>query len=157
MKNVIKIGFFTLLALVSCKKNEETTKIEVQEKDPFADDRVVKQTDLVKDAKAHALTTMALSEPEFDFGKIKKGDTVEHVYEVTNTGTNPLIISTVQPTCGCTVPDFTTKPILPNQKGKITLKFNSANFEGVVHKSAEVYANVEQVPVELRFTADIQK
>ena len=67
-----------------------------------------------------------------------------------------LIISNVQPTCGCTVPDFTKDPILPGQKGKITLKFNSANFDGVVHKSAEVYANVEKIPVELTFTADIQ-
>ena len=111
---------------------------------------------LVEEAKKHAETSLALSEPSFDFGKIKKGDVVEHVFEVTNTGKNPLVISNVQPTCGCTVPDFTKDPIAPGQKGKITLKFNSANFDGVVHKSAEVYANVAQVPIELTFTADIQ-
>ena len=54
------------------------------------------------------------------------------------------------------MPDFTKDPILPGQKGKITLKFNSANFDGVVHKAAQVYANVAKNPIELTFTADIQ-
>ena len=58
-------------------------------------------------ASNQPLTTVALSESNFDFGKIKKGDKVEHVYEITNTGTNPLIISEVKPGCGCTAPDFT--------------------------------------------------
>lgn len=81
---------------------------------------------------------------------------VEHVYEVTNTGKNPLIISAVKPGCGCTAPDYTKEPIMPGQKGQITLKFDSTNFDGVVYKSAEVYANVAQVPIEIRFSADIQ-
>jgi hypothetical protein len=51
---------------------------------------------------------------------------------------------------------FYKRPILPGQKGKITLKFNSANFDGVVHKAAQVYANVAKNPIELTFTADIQ-
>jgi len=69
------------------------------------------------------LTTIALSESGFDFGKIKKGDKVEHVYEITNTGTNPLVISEVKPGCGCTVPDFTKEPILPGKKRKNHVAF----------------------------------
>ena len=160
MKRILGLSILALFLLNSCKKEEKSpeNKISIlKNKDPFADDRILMQSDLVKEAKAHAETTLALSEPEFDFGKIKKGDKVEHVYEVTNTGKNPLVISSVHPTCGCTVPDYTKDPILPGQKGKITLKFNSANFDGVVHKSAEVYANVEKIPVELTFTADIQR
>lgn len=159
MKRIFGLSILALFLITSCKKEEKApeNKISIlKNKDPFADDRIVMQTDLVKEAKTHAETTLALSEPEFDFGKIKKGDKVEHVYEVTNTGKNPLVISSVHPTCGCTVPDYTKDPILPGKKGKITLKFNSSNFEGMVHKSAEVYANVAKVPIELRFTADIQ-
>ena len=160
MKRILGLSLLAVLTLASCKKNEatetSTATTTTEQKDPFADDRVVKQSDLVSEAKNHAETTLALSEPDFNFGKIKKGDVVEHVYEVTNTGKNPLIISSVQPTCGCTVPDYTKDPILPGQKGKITLKFNSANFDGVVHKAAQVYANVAKNPIELTFTADIQ-
>ncbi|GEN76848.1 DUF1573 domain-containing protein [Chryseobacterium hagamense] len=107
-------------------------------------------------ASKQPLTTIALSESSFDFGKVKKGDKVQHVYEVTNTGSNPLIISEVKPGCGCTVPDFTKDPIMPGKKGKITLHFDSTNFDGNVSKFADVFANVEKMPVKLTFTANIQ-
>ncbi|ASK30795.1 hypothetical protein CEY12_12025 [Chryseobacterium sp. T16E-39] len=101
-------------------------------------------------------TSIALSESNFDFGNIKKGDKVQHVYEVTNTGKNPLVISEVKPGCGCTAPDFTKEPILPGKKGNITLHFDSSNFDGNVQKYADVYANVEKAPIKLTFTANIQ-
>ncbi|WP_162031952.1 DUF1573 domain-containing protein [Chryseobacterium potabilaquae] len=101
-------------------------------------------------------TTIALSESNFDFGKIKKGDKVEHEYEITNTGKNPLVISEVKPGCGCTAPDFTKEPIMPGKKGKITLHFDSTNFEGNVQKYADVFANVDDAPIQLTFTANIQ-
>ena len=157
MKKIIGLSLLATLALVSCKKNEAAEQLQTNSSEVTPLQKApVMESDLIGGAHKGPQTTLALSESSFDFGKIKKGDVVEHVYEVTNTGKNPLIISNVQPTCGCTVPDFTKDPILPGQKGKITLKFNSANFDGVVHKSAEVYANVEKIPVELTFTADIQ-
>lgn len=115
-----------------------------------------KPEDLAKDVKDKPITNLVLSESNFNFGKITKGQVVEHTYEVTNTGENPLIIAHVRPGCGCTAPNFTKEPILPGKKGKITLKFDSANFDGMVQKQAEVYANVNAVPIMLTFTADIQ-
>lgn len=111
--------------------------------------------DLIKEAQNKPLTTIAFSETDHNFGDIKKGEKVEHIYEVTNTGTNPLIISNVKPGCGCTVPDFTKEPILPGKKGKITLHFDSSNFDGSVYKAADVFMNVEKAPVKLNFSANI--
>lgn len=158
------------LGLVSCKKeNKETAGTETTAADstsmnaPAAvsgDSSAV--TPVSADAATAApasnqpFTTIALSESNFDFGNIKKGNKVEHVYEVTNTGTNPLVISEVKPACGCTVPDFTKEPIMPGKKGKITLHFDSSNFDGNVNKSADVFANVEKAPIKLTFTANIQ-
>ena len=116
----------------------------------------VTQEDLIKEAQSKPLTNLALSEDRFDFGKIKKGESVEHIYTVTNTGANPLIISEVKPACGCTAPNYTTDPILPGKTGQITLKFDSTNFDGIVNKQAEIYANVEKAPITIYFTADIQ-
>ncbi|MNT56853.1 hypothetical protein D3C72_1941880 [compost metagenome] len=110
---------------------------------------------MVKEAQNKPLTTIAFSETDHNFGDIKKGEKVEHVYEVTNTGTNPLIISNVKPGCGCTVPDYTKEPILPGKKGKITLHFDSTNFDGAVSKAADVFVNVEKAPVRLTFAANI--
>ncbi len=152
--SVIGFGF------VSCKK-ENKEQIILEKPD---DKRTAPVDSADKAAAAQAqtpvssqpLTTIALSESNFDFGKIKKGDKVEHIYEITNTGTNPLVISEVKPGCGCTAPDFTKEPIMPGKKGKITLHFDSTNFDGNVSKYADVFANVEKTPIKLTFTANIQ-
>lgn len=150
------------LGLVSCKKeNKEVAGTETsvgadsaETITPVAGDSAVAPAGTP--ASNQPLTTIALSESNFDFGKIKKGDKVEHIYEVTNTGTNPLVISEVKPGCGCTAPDFTKEPIMPGKKGKITLHFDSTNFDGNVSKFADVFANVEKTPIKLTFTANIQ-
>lgn len=159
MKNFIKIvPLVAAMALVSCKKDQTADQLIVQEETALTPPQSVEdaQAEMVQAAQSKPLTNIALSESQFDFGKIKKGDQKEHVYEVTNTGENPLIISQVKPGCGCTVPDYTKDPILPGQKGKITLKFDSSNFDGLVNKQAEVYANVEKAPIVISFSADIQ-
>ncbi|WP_313502708.1 DUF1573 domain-containing protein [Kaistella carnis] len=159
MKNFIKIvPLVAAMALVSCKKDQTADQLIVQEETALTPPQSVEdaQSEMVQAAQSKPLTNIALSEAQFDFGKIKKGDQKEHVYEVTNTGENPLIISQVKPGCGCTVPDYTKDPILPGQKGKITLKFDSSNFDGLVNKQAEVYANVEKAPIVISFSADIQ-
>jgi len=151
--SVIGFGF------VSCKKeNKEITGTETAATDSPAASMPATTGDsaAVAPVSNQPLTTVALSESNFDFGKIKKGDKVEHVYEITNTGTNPLVISEVKPGCGCTAPDFTKEPIMPGKKGKITLHFDSTNFDGNVNKFADVFANVEKAPIRINFTANIQ-
>ena len=171
MKNLIKIvPLVAALSLVSCKKDQsadqlivkqETTatapdSVSTEAQAPTQDATLVTADDRASEAQSKPLTTVALSESSFEFGKIKKGDHKEHTYEITNTGKNPLIISQVKPGCGCTVPDYTKDPIMPGKKGKITLKFDSSNFDGLVSKQAEIYANVEKAPMVITFTADIQ-
>ena len=158
MKNYLSIlPLIAGLALTSCKKDQKADQLVVQEETAQTEAPVVaSQDEMLKDAQSKPLTNVALSESQFDFGKIKKGDHKEHTYEITNTGENPLIISQVKPGCGCTVPDYTKEPILPGKKGLITLKFDSSNFDGLVNKQAEVYANVEKAPIVITFSADIQ-
>lgn len=168
MKKTLSIIALSIigLGLVSCKKeNKETQAADAVVTDSTATSTTPADSSTVAPVSAETpaapvsnqpLTTIALSESNFDFGKVKKGDKVQHVYEVTNTGTNPLVISEVKPGCGCTVPDFTKEPILPGKKGKITLHFDSTNFDGAVNKYADVFANVEKTPIKLTFTANIQ-
>ena len=116
---------------------------------------VIEKENLVENAKKNPVTTLALSESNYDFKDVKKGKVVDHKFEFTNTGKNPLIISAVKPGCGCTVPEYTTEPILPGKKGFVNLKFDSSSFDGMQNKSAEVYANVESVPIILSFSANV--
>ncbi len=158
MKNFIKIApIVVALTLLSCKKEQTADQLVIEEATTqVAEPNIDSQEDMIKEAKSKPLTNIVLSEAQFDFGKINKGDKKEHTYEITNMGENPLIISQVKPGCGCTVPDYTKEPILPGKKGQITLKFDSAGFDGLVNKQAEVYANVEKAPIIIGFSADIQ-
>ncbi|EJL72134.1 DUF1573 domain-containing protein [Chryseobacterium populi] len=167
MKKTLSIIALSIIGfgLVSCKKeNKEVQGAETSTTDSAAvttpaDSAVAPvsaETPAAAPASNQPSTSIALSESNFNFGNIKKGDKVEHIYEITNTGTNPLVISEVKPGCGCTVPEFTKEPILPGKKGKITLHFDSTNFDGNVNKFADVYANVDKAPIKLTFTANIQ-
>jgi len=61
-----------------------------------------------------------------DFGKIPQGTPVSYEFNFTNTGTEPLIISKVESTCGCTVPEYTTTPVKSGEQGKIKVTFDAA-------------------------------
>ncbi|MBC7555446.1 MAG: DUF1573 domain-containing protein [Chryseobacterium sp.] len=157
MNTTLKLLAVSALAFISfqsCeKKSQPADQLHI---DTMAVGPVNPTDALIKEAQSKPLTNIAISEDTYDFGVIKKGDVKSHTYEVSNTGTNPLIISEVKPGCGCTVPEFTKDPILPGKKGKITLKFSSENFDGVVHKTADVYANVKKAPFTINFTANIK-
>ncbi len=61
-----------------------------------------------------------------DFGKIPQGTPAVATFVVTNIGTKDLIIDQANPTCGCTVGDYTKSPIKPGKTGTITATFNAA-------------------------------
>ena len=70
--------------------------------------------------------SFTFEEETYDFGDIYQGDVVEHVFEFENTGTEPLIITNVKVTCGCTATNWTRDPILPGEQSSIKVKFDSA-------------------------------
>lgn len=72
-----------------------------------------------------------------DFGKIPQGTPAVATFVVTNTGTKDLIIDQANPTCGCTIGDFTKSPIKPGKTGTITATFNAASL-GPIDKHMNV-------------------
>ena len=90
-----------------------------------------------------------------DFGEIKQGDKVSHVFEFKNNGTTPLILSDVKTTCGCTAPEWTKNPVLPGQKGKINVTFNSSGKAGRVNKTVTVISNATNSPATVKIVTSI--
>lgn len=75
-----------------------------------------------------------------DYGKVTKAtDSGIRVFEFTNTGDAPLIITNVLSTCGCLIPSKPDAPILPGKKGKIEVKYNMAT--GPIRKTITVESN----------------
>ena len=66
------------------------------------------------------------NEEKHDFGKIPQGTPVTTVFTFTNVGKEPLILSNVQPTCGCTIADYTKVPVAPGAQGLIKITYNAA-------------------------------
>ena len=66
------------------------------------------------------------NEEKHDFWKVPQGTPVTTVFEFTNIGQDPLIITDVRPTCGCTIADFTKTPVKNGEKGMIKITYNAA-------------------------------
>jgi hypothetical protein len=66
------------------------------------------------------------NEEKHDFGKIPQGTPVTTVFEFTNLGKQPLILTDVRPTCGCTIADYTKTPVKSKEKGTIKITYNAA-------------------------------
>lgn len=84
-----------------------------------------------------------------DYGTIEKGSDGVRVFEFTNTGNAPLIISNVKSTCGCTVPKKPDGPILPGETGKIEVKYDT-NRVNPIRKTITVTSNAETPTVALK-------
>jgi hypothetical protein len=77
-----------------------------------------------------------------DFGDIVQGDKVETTYYFTNTGTEPLIITNVQVSCGCTTPKgWPRDPIAPGGRGELSISFNSTGKMGKQNKPLTIISN----------------
>lgn len=70
------------------------------------------------------------NEEKHDFGKIPQGTPVTTIFEFTNVGVEPLILTEVRPTCGCTIADYTKTPVQKGAKGTIKITYNAAAASG---------------------------
>ena len=84
-----------------------------------------------------------------DYGTIEKGSDGVRVFEFTNTGNAPLIISKVKSTCGCTVPKKPDGPIMPGETGEISVKYDT-NRVNPIRKTITVTSNADTPSVALK-------
>ncbi|MBN1187663.1 MAG: DUF1573 domain-containing protein [Bacteroidales bacterium] len=83
----------------------------------------------------------------FDFGSIKQGESVEHLFEFTNTGKSDLIIRNVKASCGCTAVKPATSVIKPGESSNIKAIFNTRGRKGSQTKTITVIVNDPVKPV----------
>ena len=89
---------------------------------------------------AAAPEVLLVKETAFDFGTIPQGKPVYHFFEVTNTGKDPMVISNVQTSCGCTTPEWSKEPIAPGGTAKVRVGYNAAG-EGHFEKYITIMYN----------------
>ena len=90
---------------------------------------------------------ISFKENSIDFGDIVQGQKVEHTFVLTNTGKQPLIISNVAATCGCTVPSWPKELVAPGKSAEIKVSFNSTGKVGKQNSVVRIYSNASE-PIE---------
>ncbi len=84
--------------------------------------------------------TITFDKSTADYGTILPGADGHQIFTVKNTGDKPLIISKVQASCGCTVPEWSQDPIMPGKNGQIKVLYDT-KIVGPFTKIIEVYSN----------------
>ena len=95
--------------------------------------------------------------PKYNFGSVKQGKIVKIEYYFENTGTAPLLISTIELTCGCTIADFPHYPIKQGETGMILLTFNTKEKYDKQDRTIDVISNASNSPTKLRFIGEIKE
>jgi len=78
-----------------------------------------------------------------DFGTIKEGTQATVTFKFTNEGNSPLVLNSVQASCGCTTPKWTKEPVAPGAEGEVTATYNSKGRPGNFTKTITVKHNGE--------------
>lgn len=85
---------------------------------------------------------MHFKTPVHDFGIIQEGPTADHEFEFTNVGKEPIIISNVSASCGCTTPSYSKDPVLPGKKGTVKASYNTQGRVAPFTKTITITSNV---------------
>jgi hypothetical protein len=116
------------------------------------------QPEHVARAQAMNKTTANWNSKEYDFGKVPSGTKVTYQFKFTNTGSEPLTITNVKPSCGCTTPNWSKEPVAPGAEGYIDVAFNTTGKSGIQSKTVTVTGNFDGGLNEvLRIKGEVEK
>ena len=82
-------------------------------------------------------------EESYNFTEVPEGPQVTHEFKFTNTGKEPLILTNVRASCGCTTPSWPKEPILPGKDGAILVTYNTQGRPGAFNKSITITSNAD--------------
>lgn len=119
---------------------------------PQATQTTTQTTTIVEDKNAPELT---LDKTVYDFGTIAYKSNGAFEFSFKNTGKEPLIISNVQKTCGCTSLDWTKDPVKSGDKGVIKVTYDTSR-TGAFTKNIIVFSNSKTPQVTLTFKGTVE-
>ncbi len=115
---------------------------------------------LLASATVFANVGIEFTELDFNFGKIdEKGGDVTHVFTFKNKGKEPITLSSVRASCGCTTPNWTKKPIAVGEEGEISVTYNPLGRPGIFSKSITIIAknSKKEETVVLKISGEVIK
>ena len=87
-----------------------------------------------------------VSEEEWDFGKVTRGEKPTHIFTVKNGGEGDLIIEDLKESCACIEASISTTLIQPGGSAELTVSYDTTDYAGKDEKHLHIYSNDLQVP-----------
>ena len=89
---------------------------------------------------------LLVSEEEWDFGKVTRGEKPTHIFIVKNGGEGDLIIEGVKGSCPCIEVSISTNRIKPGESAELKVSYDTTDYVGKDEKHLHIYSNDPQVP-----------
>lgn len=112
----------------------------------------------VKTIKGTSATTTAASikwtNQQISIGEVPQGKPVTFEFVFTNTGKEPVLITEVKASCGCTTPDYSKSPVKAGEKGVVKAVYNAAAV-GAFSKVVTVTVSNDPTPITLTLSGTV--
>ena len=89
-----------------------------------------------------------------DYGSIYQGADGSCEFKFTNEGDDPIILSSVRSSCGCTIPSYPKDPILPGQSNVIKVTYDTKRM-GTISKNITVTSNASEQTIVLSIKGNV--
>jgi hypothetical protein len=102
----------------------------------------------------HALWSqpiLKIEDSKKNFGFVKRGKVILFEYKIENSGNEPLLLTDAKVECSCTKVEIPSRPILPKEKAKIIVNFNTQTVYDRQDRLIQIFSNDKNSPATLRF------
>ncbi len=106
--------------------------------------------------KNKALPEITFEKTIHDYGKLPYRGNGECEFVFKNTGKEPLVLTNVKSSCGCTVPTWPREPIGKKKSASIKVKYDTKR-QGNFTKTITVFSNASNSPVRLTIRGNVAK
>jgi hypothetical protein len=96
--------------------------------------------------KSELQPKLLVSEEEWDFGKVIRGEKPTHIFVVKNGGEGDLIIEGVKGSCPCIEISISTNLLKPGESAELKVSYDTTDYVGKDEKHLHIYSNDPQVP-----------
>lgn len=86
---------------------------------------------------------MVFEETTIDYGTIAQNSDGKRVFKFVNNSDKPLVIARAKGSCGCTVPSYPKKPVMPGESGEIEVTYDTKRL-GKFKKSVTITTNLSK-------------
>ncbi len=141
-RNLILSLVFLVFLVYGCANSDADQVVEIRPEKAGSNAEIIKNPASAQGLQdTSKLAKIIFEETTYDFGSINTGEKIIHYYKFKNNGHIPLIISDARSTCGCTIPEWPKKPVVPGDTASIKVLFDSDGKKDFQSKPIFIYAN----------------